>query len=41
MTPYVTNGPQIDYPDGQGPQDISLSKTLTVTELNYHVFIQV
>ena len=24
MTPYVTNGPQIDYPDGQGAQDFSL-----------------
>jgi len=24
MTPYVTNGPQIDYPDGQSGQDVSL-----------------
>lgn len=24
MTPYVTNGPQIDYPDGQSSQDINL-----------------
>ena len=26
MTPYVTNRPQIDNPDEQGPQDSSLSK---------------
>lgn len=24
MTPYVTNGPQTDYSDGQGAQDFSL-----------------
>ena len=28
MTPYVTNGPQVDYADGQGAQDFSIGTSV-------------
>lgn len=31
MTPYVTNGPQVDYADGQGAQDFSIGAEKDVT----------
>ena len=33
MTPYVTNGPQIDYPDGQSAQDFSIGMDDSIIHL--------